>query len=158
MWGKKFKNAILAGAAVAVSVPNVAAAEPISSSDAEHIRKLEIMLMVSSLRCRSGESSFQEEYRTFSTLHIGTLKTASKKLRSDLARQHGTKGATRALDRISVSMANRYGGGHPWMDCGELKGVTADLGRSVGRQHLVLTAGYLLAPHKNETFALASAQ
>ena len=34
-------------------------------------------------------------------------------------------GANRALDKISVTMANDYGNGHPWLGCDQLKKVAS---------------------------------
>jgi hypothetical protein len=94
---------------------------------AEMVRKLDIMLMVSSLRCRKTSDSFQAEYQNFSARHLHELNAASDELKSDLAQRYGQKGAVRALDRMSVRMANQYGQGHPWLDCHQLKKVTGDL-------------------------------
>lgn len=152
------KAAIAAGALVAIVAPNVAVGQPIGGIEAEQVRKLEIMLMVSSLRCRTGQGDFQPEYRAFSTRHAPTLKAASQKLRADLAKRHGEKGAKRALDKISVSMANRYGGGHPWMSCADMKGIAHGLSQTSTRADLVSTARYALAPQPTETVAMAAVQ
>lgn len=157
MWDKRHLLALAAGAAMAMTTSTSAQASVLNSADAEQIRKLEIMLMVSSLRCRSSSTNFQPEYHAFSRRHVATLKAASVRLREDLSRRHGPKGAKRALDRISVSMANRYGGGHPWMDCADLKDMTVQLGKPAARSQLVAAAAYLLADSDRGNFVLASA-
>lgn len=121
------KTAAAGLAAFAVlATPTAASADPVIGN-AENIRKLDIMLMVTSLRCRTGPDNFQADYRKFSATHLGTLNKAGRHLRANLTHRHGSKGAKRALDRISVGMANEYGRGHPWLECDELKQVTRDL-------------------------------
>ena len=115
-----------AAASAPLTIP-VAAKADTGMIEAENIRKLDIMLMVTSLRCRMGSDDFQPHYRKFSAAHLSTLNGAAKSLESGLVKRHGAKGAKRALDRISVGMANQYGQGHPWLECGELKKITADL-------------------------------
>lgn len=135
--------AVVAVAAIATTSGHAQAGE--AKVSAENLRKLDIMLMVSSLRCRFGTDNFQPEYREFSAKHLGTLNAASRTLKADLTRQHGHKGAKRKLDRISVGMANQYGLGHPWLDCGELKQVTRDLADAQHRHELLAAADELLA-------------
>ena len=129
---------------VAALTPGVASAGGDIAS-AEKLRKLDIMLMVSSLRCRFGDDDFQPEYREFSAKHLHKLNAASREMHADLSRRHGHKGAKRKLDKISVGMANRYGLGHPWLGCGELKQVTRDLVQTHQSHELVSAADELLA-------------
>ncbi|WFL76839.1 S-adenosyl-L-homocysteine hydrolase [Altererythrobacter arenosus] len=144
------KKAALGLAAVStLAWPGVASADAVTSN-AENIRKLDIMLMVTSLRCRTGPHNFQADYQTFSRTHLSTLNRAAAQLQGDLSRRHGAKGAKRALDRISVTMANQYGTGHPWLECAALKKVTRDLTaeRDVGR---FSTAATELLDHRPTT-------
>ncbi len=134
--------AAMASATAILLTPVSAAA--VTDSEAEQIRKLDIMLMVTSLRCRMGQDDFQPDYRAFTTNHITTLNGAARTLESGLVKRHGSKGAKRALDRISVGMANQYGRGHPWLGCGELKQITHDLARSRNPADLGQAAGELL--------------
>lgn len=148
---------IFAKGALAAATLAVAAMSPGGASageaevSAEKLRKLDIMLMVSSLRCRYGADNFQPEYRQFSAKHLNTLNGASRTLQADLTRRHGAKGAKRQLDKVSVGMANRYGLGHPWLGCGELKQVTRDLTAAQQRHELIAAADELLgdAPKAN---------
>jgi hypothetical protein len=123
--------------------------------DAEQLRKLDIMLMVTSLRCRNGQDDFQADYRAFSASHLATLNQAGRQLRAELQAEHGTKGAMRALDRLSVGMANEYGNGHPWLGCSELKEVAQELTASNDPAELVAAAGELLQDIPNGRLALA---
>ena len=142
---KTMKSAMLAIAACAtVAMPSAAAADPVIGN-AENIRKLDIMLMVTSLRCRNGADNFQADYRKFSATHIATLNRAGRHLQSNLTHRHGSRGARRALDKISVGMANEYGQGHPWLECAELKQVTRDLTAERDKTELSAAATQLLS-------------
>lgn len=150
----KFHKTMAAlGAAAMLIAP--AAAGAVTNNDAEQLRRLDIMLMVTSLRCRTGSDNFQPQYGKFSSAHLTTLNAAAKQLETKMTGQHGAKGAKRALDKISVSMANDYGNGHPWLSCGELKKITTDLAASKNPADLSLAANDLLAatPGKNNRFA-----
>ena len=124
--------------------PQAALADPVSKN-AENIRKLDIMLMVTALRCRSGADNFQAEYAAFATAHNAMLNRAGRQLRSQLSHRHGSKGAKRALDRISVGMANQYGHGHPWLGCAELKSIARDLSKERDMVRLSAAADELLS-------------
>lgn len=138
-------------AAALLATPSVANA----SEQHEQVRKLDIMLMVTSLRCRMGADDFQPQYRNFSATHITALNHAARSLESGLVTQHGKTGAKRALDRISVGMANQYGQGHPWLGCAELKEITTGLGQSNDPAVLAQAATELLgpAPHSGGRWA-----
>ena len=139
-----FKKTMAAAATAAALLitPTTASAQ----SQHEQVRKLDIMLMVTSLRCRMGADDFQPHYRKFSATHITALNHAARSLESGLVARHGKKGATRALDRISVGMANQYGQGHPWLGCAELKEITHDLASSKDSSVLHQAAEELLGP------------
>lgn len=124
-------------------------------SDAEKLRRLDIMLMVTGLRCRTTADNFQPEYGRFTTRHIGALNAASNAMKADLARRHGPAGATRALDKLSVTMANAYGQGHPWLSCRELKAVARGLADVQGTAPLVVAADQLLTGTGSATLAWA---
>ena len=119
-------SGIAAGvAALSMVLAAPAGASPVDS--AEKIRKLDIMLMVTALRCRKGSDNFQADYEHFSASHLAELNAASNTLKADLSRRQGAAGAKRALDKISTGMANAYGNGHPWLDCAGLKEVAREL-------------------------------
>ncbi|MBX7534529.1 S-adenosyl-L-homocysteine hydrolase [Qipengyuania sp. GH1] len=129
-------------AAALVLTPTAASA----TSQDEQVRRLDIMLMVTSLRCRMGADDFQPHYRKFSATHITALNSAARRLEGGLVAAHGKKGAKRALDRISVGMANEYGQGHPWLGCAELKEITEDLSKNSDPAVLAQAADELLGP------------
>lgn len=112
--------------------------------DAAKVRNLDIMLMVTALRCRMGPDNFQPDYYRFSSSHMAELNAANGVLRSQLAGA-GAKGADRALDKMSVTIANSYGTGHPDMGCKELRRATRDLASSSKPGQLVQAADVLVA-------------
>jgi hypothetical protein len=131
----------ISGIAAGVAALSMVLAAPASASSidsAEKIRKLDIMLMVTALRCRKGSDNFQSDYERFSASHLAELNAASDTLKADLSKRQGAAGAKRALDKLSTSMANAYGNGHPWLDCAGLKQVARELASS--RQPGVLLA------------------
>ena len=132
--------ACVAAAGMALSFPAAAG----GMGQAEKIRRLDIMLMVTGLRCRTTRDNFQHEYGRFTTNHIGELNAAARELKADYAAKLGPAKAERALDKLSVQMANQYGQGHPWLDCGQLKQVASTLADMHGLQPLVEAANDLL--------------
>ncbi len=114
-------------------------------ADAENIRSLNIMLMVTSLRCRTSGHDFRGEYDLFAAAHQQNLTEAHIHLTNNLVASHGEDGSHRALDRIGVAIANRYGDGHPTMGCSQLKEATLKLAMSQDRAELALMADQLLA-------------
>jgi hypothetical protein len=136
--------ASLAASALVVSFPASAAGYANGGSNAEKLRRLDIMLMVTGLRCRAGADNFQADYGRFTSAHIGELNGAASQLRTEYARRNGAAGADRALDRMSVSMANQYGQGHPWLNCAQLKMVARNLATAKGSAPLIAAADQLL--------------
>lgn len=116
-----------------------------SMETAEQLRRLDIMLMVTALRCRKGPDNFQPDYNKFSTAHLQTMNAASRQLKGSMEKKLGVKGAARRLDQMSVSMANDYGNGHPWLDCPELKQVTRELSAEKNPVKLATAADELLS-------------
>ena len=132
--------ACVAAAGMVLSYPAAAG----GTGQAEKIRRLDIMLMVTGLRCRTTANNFQREYGRFTTNHIGELNAAARELKADYAAKLGPAKADRALDKLSVQMANQYGQGHPWLNCGQLKQVASTLADMRGLQPLVEAANDLL--------------
>ena len=117
--------------AAALAVAALLAGSPASATGnletAEKLRRLDIMLMVTSLRCRFGADNFQADYDAFATHHLDALNTAARDLTAELGRRHGAAAARRALDKMSTGIANGYGMGHPRLGCGDLKRTTQAL-------------------------------
>lgn len=146
--------AVLAAATVIAFAASAVQAQPRAGEPAK-VRKLEMMLMVGSLRCRFGADNFQPDYERFKVTHRGALDSAYSELKANYARQLGAKEGELALDRLSVGFANTYGEKHPWLGCGELKAMTQDLASNTDRAHLIAVADYALSPGRIGTLAIA---
>lgn len=143
------------GVALAVPQPLHAAPGEGSSSEAEKLRRLDIMLMVTGLRCRTTADNFIDDYGQFTSNHMKELNEANRELRTQFSAVYGSAGANKALDRISTVMANEYGAGHPWLNCSELRQVTKSLAQVQGHDTLVEAAGQLLDRQPRPLLALA---
>jgi hypothetical protein len=148
----KAATAVVALASLAAAIPAQAAD---SLASAEKLRKLDVMLMVTGLRCRTGADNFNAEYGRFTTSHMAELNAAGAQLRAQMAARYGAAGANRALDRLSTTMANTYGNGHPWLSCAELKTAAAGLAAVKGHATLLEAADQLLADGRGAQFAIA---
>lgn len=130
----------LAAAAVLAAFPVTAG----SFSQAEKLRRLDIMLMVTGLRCRSTANNFIGEYGRFTANHMTELNAAADTMKQELRARYGAAGVNRALDRLSTQMANQYGQGHPWLNCGQLKQVAGSLADMRGAEPLAAAADEVL--------------
>ena len=149
---------IVSGIAASLAAMSILVAAPASAGEmgqSEKLRRLDIMLMVTGLRCRTGADNFQADYGRFTTNHIAALNAASRSLKADMARKYGAAGANRALDRFSTTMANEYGNGHPWLSCGDLKMVARNLAAARGTAPLVAAADQLLTEEGSPQVAWA---
>lgn len=147
---------LLAFGAVAACCIGLAAPAQAAPGDAQKLRRMDIMLMVTGLRCRTTDDNFIDDYGRFTSGHMKELNEANKELRAELAAEAGEARADRALDRMSVVMANEYGGGHPWLSCHELRQATQSLALVEGRETLVEAAGQLLDRQPRPLLALAN--
>lgn len=139
------KLGIAAGlTAVLMAATTPAAHAATGNGEAVKLRKLDIMLMVNSLRCRSTPESFQSDYAAFASAHLAELNEANSTIKRDLTRRYGRVGGKRAFDRMSTQMANEYGGGHPWLNCHGLKQVTHELAHDHHQGALLAAADDLL--------------
>jgi hypothetical protein len=130
------------------SRPAAPQAQPqLSMSSAEKLYRLDIMLMVTSLRCRKTSNDFTADYQRFNARQLAALNEAATKLR-------GRLGGKAAFDRVSTGMANSYGNGHPWLNCGQLKQVTRNLAQVQGKATLAEAADQLLARKGSPRLAL----
>jgi len=108
--------------------------------EATSLRRLDIMLMVTGLRCRATPDDFLSDFVAFEGAHLAELNMAAAVLRGQLGAEGGRAAADRALDRMGVVMANQYGGGHPWMGCGALKAMTRELVETRDRAAMLVAA------------------
>lgn len=140
----KFAAAVLAATGIVATAPAQGQScwGPQAISAAK-VRNLDIMLMVTALRCRKGPDNFQPDYYAFAAAHQAELNVANGVLRAQFT-GGGATAANRALDRMSTSIANSYGLGHPELGCSELRKVTRDLSTSRTRGVLLAAAEALV--------------
>jgi len=130
-----FMAAVAAGAALCAGA--VPAAAQMADREAEQLRRLDIMLMVTALRCRFGEHDMQPAYGRFTTQHMSVLNQAAREMQGRYSR--------RQMDTLQTTMANQYGQGHPWLDCAGLLQRTEALAGRHTRVELLAAADELLA-------------
>lgn len=137
-------------AAALVALTGIAApahaSEPIGFSDAVNIRELNMMLMATSLRCRTTVDDFRVEYENFNRNNLDLLNRAHDELRRNMHELYGEREGDRELDRLGTEMANQYGGGHPWLDCALLKEIVYELSFPLDHAQLADAAAWVLRP------------
>ncbi len=104
------------------------------SVKAAKVMHLNNMLMVSALRCRSGAHNFLPEYNGFIKSHGRILAGVHGTAKRHFIRTVGSKRASLALDRFNISLANRYGSGHPTMGCKQIKQVMLSIREGAATQ------------------------
>ena len=144
-WRPAKSTGFVMGVALAAALTSTPAHANDRFEEAHSLRSLDIMLMVTALRCRSGPHDFQSDYQQFAATHLPHLNAAGRTLKRNFAASYGERNPSRALDRMGVRIANAYGGGHPWMSCAELQQVTRDLCESEDAKSLASSARYLLS-------------
>lgn len=134
----------LVGVSVAGGIQPVMAADCWSSAALEpaKLRQLDVMLLVSSLRCRLGPDDFKADYDSFLEQHRPMLSQANHIILDDMTSRVGAIGALEALDRMSVGIANHYGERGSF-GCRELKAVTQELARG-GDEDIPMAADMLV--------------
>lgn len=132
--------AVLAAGALLAGVP--AAAQTVEAGT--KLRHLDMMLMVTSLRCRFGADDFQADYDAFRAHNAEALKEAAVVVLDDMTRRLGRNGAVNEYDRMSTGMANTYGLGHPTLGCADLKQATEALTAAADEAALLAAADQLL--------------
>jgi phage terminase large subunit-like protein len=100
-----------------------------AEADAAKVSNLNMMMMVSALRCRNGADNFLKEYNHFVKQNNPVLGAQNTVLKAHFARINGANNAEAATDKFVITMANHYGGGHASMGCDDLKNLAQDLSR-----------------------------
>jgi hypothetical protein len=98
-----------------------------AEADAAKLANLNMMMMVSALRCRNGQDNFLNEYNRFVKSNNAMLGAQNATMKNHFARMNGAKSAESAMDKYVISLANHYGSGHESMGCAELKSVAGDM-------------------------------
>lgn len=109
---------------------------------AAKLRQLDVLLMVGSLRCRSGAQDYRAAYDRFLLRHRPQLGKVNAQILGEMRVKLGAAGALDALDRASVRMANHYGEQASY-GCRDLGEVAAALAES-GPEALPAAAGVLV--------------
>ena len=115
-------------AAMAITVQPAQACWNAQAQNAVKIKHLTTMLMVTALRCRKSHSNFLPNYNKFVQKHNSLIGSQNALIRMQLRKTMGKRAVRSANDRISIGFANRYGGGHPTMDCAALSKFARDMG------------------------------
>jgi hypothetical protein len=125
----KFSRQMLAFAAIfSISITQPAyACWTDSEADAASVANLNMMMMVTALRCRSGDNNFLTEYNHFVQRNNSVLGAQNAILKARFSRIEGVKAAEGATDRFTIGLANHYGAGDTNMGCQELKQLAGDL-------------------------------
>ncbi len=123
----------ISGKAAALALAAMLIAQPAQAcwtekeQDAAKLANLNMMMMVSALRCRNGADNFLDKYNQFVRLYNPLLGSHNATIRSHFARTNGARAAEAASDRFVIGIANNYGAGHDSMDCGELRSLASTL-------------------------------
>lgn len=150
LWRTLKSTGTVMGMALGAALLSAPAQADTGFEDAHALRSLDIMLMVTALRCRSGPNDFQNDYHNFSATHSQRLSAASRMLKRTFAAGQGASSPARALDRMGVKIANSYGDGHPWLDCAQLQQAARDLSQKPDQASLVQSARHLLSASRPE--------
>ena len=129
---KSFLAAAASAALLVVASTPAAAAPGCWSSglvQAAKLRQLDVMLMVGSLRCRTGGQDYRASYDRFLMRHRSMLGKVNQAILAEMRGKLGAIGALEALDQASVRMANQYGEQAAY-GCSDLAEVTAALADS----------------------------
>ena len=98
-----------------------------TEQDAAKVANLNMMMMVSALRCRKGPDDFLADYNRFVKNNNPVIGSQNAAVRSHFARINGNGNADAAMDKFIIAIANSYGGGHQYLGCAQLKLVAQDL-------------------------------
>ncbi len=98
-----------------------------NEAQAASIANLNMMMMVTALRCRKGDYNFLAEYNHFVKNNNAALGAQNAVIKARFARMNGTQRAEAEMDGFTVGLANHYGTGHTIMGCAELKQLATDL-------------------------------
>ena len=120
------KVAALALAATVVADPAQACWTD-AETDAATVANLNMMMMVSALRCRNGPDNFLAEYNRFVSLNNTIIGAQNATVRGHFSRTEGVGRAEASMDHFVIDIANNYGGGHETLNCAQLHLVAIDL-------------------------------
>jgi hypothetical protein len=111
---------------------------------AGRLKQLDIMLMVTALRCRAGADDFQADYHAFEAAHMDAINDASRLILAEATARLGADAGHVEMERVVTATANRYGNGHPWLGCGDLHHLAHDLAEEHSDDALIAEAAEVL--------------
>jgi len=111
---------------------------------AGRLKQLDIMLMVTALRCRAGADDFQADYQAFEAAHMAAINAASQMIMAEATARLGASAGHEEMERIVTATANRYGNGHPWLGCADLHHLAQDLAAEHDDEALIAEAAEVL--------------
>lgn len=123
----------IAGKVAALALAATMTANPVQAcwtnaeAEAADVANLNMMMMVSALRCRMGQDNFLDEYNRFVVQNNPLIGAQNAKMKAHFARINGAGAAEGAMDRFVIGIANNYGGGHESMGCTQLKMLAGEL-------------------------------
>jgi len=83
------QSLVTAALSIAALTPSGVAVAADARAEAEQLRRMDIMLMVTGLRCRASADNFIDDYGAFTSSHMGELNAASSELKAEFAREFG---------------------------------------------------------------------
>lgn len=101
---------------------------------AAHVKELEVMLLVESLKCRATPANFIEDYNRFIEVSRPTLTKVNATMKGHFAGEVGARGADNAFDSYLIKVANRYGGASA---CADMAAITKDAVASGGSHEAI---------------------
>ena len=121
------KVAVLCALAAMIMASPAQACWTSAEQDAAKVANLNMMMMVSALRCRKGPDDFLADYNRFVKNNNPVIGSQNAAVRSHFARINGNANADAVMDKFIIAIANSYGGGHQYLGCAQLKLVAQDL-------------------------------
>lgn len=124
------KGAALFALAAALMAHPAQACWTHAEQNAAKVANLNMMMMVSALRCRKGADDFLADYNRFVKNNNPVIGAQNATVRSHFARINGSGSADAAMDKFVIGIANHYGSGHDRLGCAQLKALASDLATS----------------------------
>jgi hypothetical protein len=124
---KSGKLAVLGALAVMMTAGQANACWSNAEQEAAKVANLNMMMMVTALRCRKSSDDFLADYNRFVIRNNPMLGVQNAVVRNHFMRMNGAKAADRAMDQFVIGLANNYGAGHDRMSCGQLKDIAREL-------------------------------
>lgn len=117
--------------------------------EAIKLRHLDVMLMVTGLRCRYGQHNYLPEYNLFVEKNRSEIAKANIVIRNHYYGEMPKVQALDEYDRLIVTMANSYGTGHQKYDCQQLRAFAKTLSSQSNDRKMLLNMSDRLTVNLN---------